>query len=77
MNIQTEKIELAKRILDTDDEALIGKIKLLFKSNDELLWNELPEYVRQGIDESIGQANRGEFISLDEVKREISALLNK
>jgi hypothetical protein len=40
-------------------------------------WQELPVSVKRGINESIQQANRGEFISLDEVKKEVSAMLKK
>lgn len=48
--------------MDTEDE----KIEL---------WDELPEFVRQGVNESIEQANRGEFISFDDLKKQVSALL--
>jgi hypothetical protein len=71
MDIQAEKIELVKLILNTNDMALIDKIKSLFKSKEENLWGDLPDYVKKGIQESIDQANKGEFISLDEVKKEI------
>jgi len=37
--------------------------------------DELPYHVKQGVNESLEQANRGEFISYDEVKKEVSALL--
>ncbi|MDB4921784.1 hypothetical protein [Mucilaginibacter sp.] len=77
MDIQAEKIELAKLILSTNDAGLINKIKSLFKDKEEDWWNELPLSVKQGINESLEQANRGEFISYDEVKREVNALLKK
>jgi hypothetical protein len=77
MDIQAEKIELAKLILSTDDTGLINKIKSLFKDKEEDWWNELPLSIRQGINESLEQANKGEFISYDEVKREVDALLKK
>jgi len=77
MDIQTEKIELAKMVLNTNDKVLIDKIMALFKEKEEDWWDELPANVKAGIDESIGQANRGEFISYDEVKNEVSALLKK
>ena len=76
MDIQAEKIALAKLILDTDDEGIISQIKLLFKTNDDDLWSDLPAHVKDGIKESIGQANRGEFISLEDVKKEVSLLLS-
>jgi predicted transcriptional regulator len=77
MDIQTEKIELAKMILSTNDLGLISQIKSLFKSKEENWWDELPANVKQGISESLEQADRGEFISYDEVKKEVSALLKK
>lgn len=77
MDIQTEKIELAKLILNTNDIKLINQIKSLFKDKEENWWDELPASVKQGINESIEQANRGEFISYDEVKKEVMALFKK
>ena len=77
MDIQAEKIELARLILSTNDTGLINQIKSLFKDKDENWWDELPASVKQGINESIEQANRGEFISYDEVKKEVSALFKK
>jgi hypothetical protein len=77
MDIQAEKIELAKLILSTNDTGLINQIKSLFKDKEENWWGGLPASVRQGINESIDQANRGEFISYSDVKKEVSTLLKK
>jgi hypothetical protein len=38
---------------------------------------ELPAHVLQGIKESIEQADRGQFISFDQVKKEMKVLLKK
>jgi hypothetical protein len=77
MDIQAEKLELAKLILSTNDRGIIDQIKSLFKNTDENWWNELPANVRKGINDSIEQANRGEFISFDEVKKEMDSLFKK
>jgi hypothetical protein len=77
MDIQAEKIELAKLILSTNDTGLINQIKSLFRDKEEDWWDELPSHVKLGINESLQQANQGEFISYDEVKKEVSALLKK
>jgi hypothetical protein len=77
MDIQTEKIELAKMILNTNDKELIDKVMALFKEKEEDWWEEHPASVKIGINESIEQANRGEFISYADVKKEVSALLKK
>jgi len=46
MDLQTEKIELAKRLLETDDESVLLQIKEVFDSYDNDFWNELPEHVK-------------------------------
>ena len=74
MNIQAEKIELAKLILSTNDSGLINQIKDLFKEKEENWYDDLPLLVKQGMDESIAQANRGDFISYDELKKEVALL---
>jgi len=76
MDIQAEKIALARIILDTDDEEVIGQIKSLLQANNER-WGDLPEHVAAGIRESISQADGGEFIALEDVKKEIAILLKK
>jgi hypothetical protein len=75
MDIQAKKIELAKLILSTNDTGLINQIKSLFKNKKENWRDELPAHIKRGINESLEQANRGEFISYEEVKKEVSALL--
>ena len=77
MDIQAEKLELAKLILSTNDRGIIDQVRSLFKGTDENWWNELPAHVRKGINESIEQANRGEFISFDDVKKEMDSLFKK
>ena len=76
MDIQAEKIALARIILDTDDEDVISQIKALLQTNSEL-WGDLPEHVAKGIKESIKQADRGDFIALEDVKKEVALLLKK
>ncbi len=77
MDIQAEKIELAKLILNTEDLGLIKKVRALFKNQSKNWLDQLPAHVQQGINESIEQANRGEFIPYDQVKKEVSSLLAK
>ncbi|MBS1532219.1 MAG: hypothetical protein JSU01_18090 [Bacteroidetes bacterium] len=77
MNILAEKIELAKLILSTDDTGIIKKVKALFKDKGANQWDDLPPAVKQSINESIEQANKGEFVAFDRVKEEVHALLKK
>jgi len=47
------------------------------KDKEENWFDELPVGVRLGIIESIEQADKGEFISYDDVKKEVRALFEK
>lgn len=77
MDIQAEKIELAKLILSTDDQSLISKIKALFTEADERWWEELPDTIKKEIRESVKQADNGEVIPFSDIKDEINSLFEK
>lgn len=59
MNIQSEKIELVKRLLDTSDEAILQQIKEVFENHEKDFWNELPNHVKKGIARAKEQASQG------------------
>ncbi len=74
MNLQAEKIELAKLILDTEDKSLIGEIKKLFKSRERDFWEDLPEYVKTGIRKSQEQLRRGEGIPYEDAMKRLDKI---
>jgi hypothetical protein len=74
MDLQAEKIELVKMLLNTEDETLIQQIRALFKTKSKDFWEELPEHVKQGIQKSRQQAKNGELISFDQVLNELKVL---
>ena len=41
MDIQTEKLELVKRLLDTDDEFVLQEVKTIFENHEKDFWNDL------------------------------------
>lgn len=75
MNIQAEKIELVKRLLDTDDESVIQEVKNVFASHEKDFWNDLPEYVKAGIERSRKQAEQGLLTPHDEVMKKYAKYL--
>ncbi|MDB5031046.1 hypothetical protein [Mucilaginibacter sp.] len=75
MDVQIEKIALAKRLLETDDEAVLLQIKEVFESNDKDFWNDLPEHVKAGIERSRKQAADGKLIPHEEVMKRYSKYL--
>ena len=52
MDIQTEKLELVKRLLDTDDEYVLKQVKTVFENYERDFWIDLPEHVKTGIKHS-------------------------
>ncbi|MCF2506363.1 hypothetical protein L0663_23415 [Dyadobacter sp. CY107] len=69
MDIQTEKIELAKRLLDTEDKNIIDAVKSIFKTFDsDSTWGDLPEKVISDVQESIKQIDAGLEVSHDKAR---------
>ncbi len=67
MDIQAEKIELVKRLLDTEDEAVIREVKSVFESHEKDFWNELPDHGKAGIERSRKQAETSAWWSDEKV----------
>ncbi len=75
MDIQTEKLQLVKRLLDTDDELIIKQVKDIFENHEKDFWNELPEFVKQGIERSREQAAQDLLTPHDEVMKKYEKYL--
>lgn len=58
MNIQLEKLEVAKMVLNTDNLKILKRIKAIFQEEEETdLWDELPEAVQRSVEKAIKQAD--------------------
>ncbi|KIA82649.1 hypothetical protein [Flavobacterium sp. AED] len=64
MDIQSEKLELIKLLLETNDKAIIEAIKNIFKSEKKDVWKELSPEEQEEIDLGIQEANRGDKVDL-------------
>ena len=71
MDVQTEKIELAKRLLETNNEALLLQIKEIFESSDQDFWNDLPDHVKAGIARGRKQTEEGKLTSHENVMKKV------
>lgn len=60
MNIEAEKIELLKLILETENEEVIQEIKSVFKKQETDFWYDLPDSVKESINRGLEdvEANR-------------------
>ena len=72
MNLQAEKVELAKMLLETDDKSLLKDIRSLFSRKEGT--TNLPQFVIDGIRESQEQLRNGKGIPYSEIKKELDRL---
>lgn len=66
MDIQAEKLNLVKAILDIQDVSLIKRVKKILKKNDYDWFDDLTEEQQQGVIRGLEQADRGETITHEE-----------
>mgnify|MGYP000105991279 CR=1 FL=1 len=69
MSLQSEKIEIAKTLLDTKSEALIKQIKAVLSAYDTDLWDELSDYQRSCVKEAKAEFKAGKGKSHSEVMK--------
>lgn len=66
MNIELEKLELIKMLVETNDSSIITSIKKIFKAEKKDFWDELSEEQQNILNESLEQYEKGEYSSFDE-----------
>ena len=66
MDIQLEKIELIKKIANTNDVAVLDAIKSVFASPKTDFWNELSSEQQLVIEQSIDEYHKNSYSSFDE-----------
>ncbi len=70
MNIQNEKIELMKLILETENPKILESIKSLFtKEPKSDFWNSLSEEQKEEIDLGISEIEKGETVDYESMMR--------
>lgn len=72
MSIEELKIEIAKKVFETDDENLLSELEMLLNHSEKVVLEELPKHVQEGIKRGLKQAEEGRLIPYDEVKRRLS-----
>ena len=61
MNIQAEKLEIMRLLLNTDNPKVISAIKQVFRNEQKTdFWNELSPEQQQEIKEASAEIDRGE-----------------
>lgn len=70
MNIQEEKLEIMKRILETENPEILHSIKKLLKRERKAdFWEALPENQKDEILKGIEEIDKGETIDYEDLIR--------
>lgn len=77
MNIATLKLELAKQLLNTDDNGIINHIKAVFQTQSSDWWADLPREVKASVERGLAQSERGETIPHEQVMKRYKKWLRK
>ena len=71
MNIQAEKLELVRMILDTNNPNILNSIRGLFtKSKTTDFWDILSQEQKSDIQEGIDEVERGETVDYNDFVKE-------
>ncbi|ENI5461598.1 hypothetical protein [Flavobacterium psychrophilum] len=69
MNIQLEKLEIIKMLVETNDSSIIESIKKIFKSEKKDSWEELSDERKIEIEEGERQIEKGEFFHYEDIMK--------
>ncbi len=73
MNIEAEKIELLKLILETESEEVIQEVKSVFRRQEADFWDSLPDSVKESINRGLEDVEANRVQNHDNVMQEIKA----
>jgi len=63
MDIQTEKLELMRLLIDTESEEVINELKSVFIKKGYDFWDDLPDNVKDGIEKGLEDVKEGRLHS--------------
>ena len=75
MNLEAQKIELAKMVIETEDLGILLQIRNLFEEQEELTWDNLPDHVKEGIKRAEKEIENGQVHTHEEVMKKYSKYL--
>jgi hypothetical protein len=64
MDIQSEKIELIKMLLETTDTSLLVAVRNIFETQQQSVWTELSAEEQEQIEIKIQEDNRGDQLDI-------------
>ena len=70
MNVQVDKLELVQLLIQTNKESVLKKIESILLGDKSDWWDEIGEDEKAEIQLGIEQADKGEFGSFEELKKQ-------
>ncbi len=67
MSIAEQKVELSRRLLETNDKKLLSRIENILNEELATTWVELPQEIKSDFKQSVAELDAGKFISSEEV----------
>ncbi len=68
MNIQAEKLELVRLILDTDNPGILSSVKRIFSNSKKSdFWNTLSQHQKDEILSGLDEIDAGQTIDYEEI----------
>jgi len=71
MDLQTEKIELVKLLLETDNQSVLDEIKAIFQKQGHDFFEDLPQHVKNSIEAGLKDIDDGNVYEHEEVMQDI------
>ncbi|MDB5156317.1 MAG: hypothetical protein JWR50_1024 [Mucilaginibacter sp.] len=73
MDLQSEKIELVKLLLETESREVINEIKAVFKRQGNDFYNDLPKHVKDSIEAGLKDIEEGNVYEHNWVMQDIKS----
>ncbi|MEO5572828.1 MAG: hypothetical protein ABIT08_01365 [Bacteroidia bacterium] len=77
MSTDALKLELAKRLLNTNDKNIINYLKAIFDTQENKWWEELPDEIKTSVERGLKQSAKGETIPHAEMQKQYRKWLKK
>jgi hypothetical protein len=67
----TLKYKIVEKLIQTQDDVVLNEVKLILGVKENDFWEELPEEVKQSINQAKAELDRGEGIPHEKVMADI------
>lgn len=77
MDIASQKVELAKKLLETDNPEIISHFKAVFQTQSNGWWEQLPPEIQSSITRALAESEANQTIAHEEAMKPYKKWLEK